>query len=194
MLCKKRHHYGTVLVYLLSHRIIDLIDSKNIPEVSKWLENYPNITVFSRDGSSSYKRAIAGAHPDAIQVSDRFHLIQKLTDRIKQYLMIHLPISVSVKDFVEIEKPSLHLTKGEENRLLLFEEKIRRTQELIQNGWKYVENSTWILNHMTKLFRNPIVLLLQKPKKTFRYGTSKRKINLRSRPDSKIRVLSFCHC
>ena len=88
------------------------------------MKSYPDIVVVSRDGSSSYKSAIADAHPAAIQVSDRFHLLQNLTDRIQQYLMTHLPINVSVKDFVESEKTSPPLTKGEENRQLLFEEKI----------------------------------------------------------------------
>lgn len=49
--------------------------------------------------------------------------------------MTHLPIDVSVKDFVENKKSPLNLTKSEENRQLLFEEKIRRTQLLIENGW-----------------------------------------------------------
>lgn len=53
--------------------------------------------------------------------------------------MTHLPINVSVKGFIESEKPSLHLTKGEENRQLLLEEKIRRSQVLVQNGWKKLE-------------------------------------------------------
>lgn len=103
------------------------------------MKSYPGITVVSRDGSSSYKRAIADAHPNAIQVSDRFHLIQNLTDRITQYLKTHLPINVPVKDFVGSEKASLHLTKSKENRQLLFEEKIRRTQALRQNGWRKME-------------------------------------------------------
>lgn len=53
--------------------------------------------------------------------------------------MTHLPINVPVKDFVGSEKVSLHLTKSEENRQLLFEEKIRRTQALRQNGWGKME-------------------------------------------------------
>lgn len=49
--------------------------------------------------------------------------------------MTHLPIDVSVKDFVESKKSPLNLTKSEENRQLLFEKKIRRTLLLIENGW-----------------------------------------------------------
>lgn len=119
------------MVDFYSHRIIDLIDlidSRNRLEVSEWLKSYPAITVFNRDGSYSYKSAIADANPDAIQVSDRFHLIQNLTDRIKQYFLIHLPINVSVKGFFKSEKRPPHLSKEEKNRQLLFEEKIRRTQ------------------------------------------------------------------
>lgn len=103
------------------------------------MKSYPDITVVSRDGSTSYKRAIADAHPDATQVSDRFHLIQNLTDCATQYLLTHLPINVPVKGSVRSEKISLPLTKSQENRQLLFEEKIRRTQVLRESGWGKIE-------------------------------------------------------
>lgn len=63
---KKRRRYGCVLVDLHSHRIINLIDLRNIPEVSEWLKNYPNISIFIMDKSSSYKSAITEANPNAV--------------------------------------------------------------------------------------------------------------------------------
>ena len=47
---KKRHNYGTVLVDIKSHRIEDMINSREYEYVTKWLKNYPKLNVVSRDG------------------------------------------------------------------------------------------------------------------------------------------------
>jgi len=67
-------------------RIIDMIESREKDEVMKWLAAYPCIKVVSRDGSQQYATAIRQAHPNAIQVSDRFHLVKNLTDNAKQHI------------------------------------------------------------------------------------------------------------
>lgn len=78
---KKRQRYGTVMVDLETRKIVDMIESRETEEVSRWLAEYPNIRVVSRDGSQQYAAAITKAHPSAMQVSDRFHLIKNLNDR-----------------------------------------------------------------------------------------------------------------
>ena len=78
---KKRQRYGTVMVDIDEHRIIDMIESREQDDVRRWLSVYPNLRVVSRDGSTTYAAAIAEAHPGAIQVSDRFHILKNLTDR-----------------------------------------------------------------------------------------------------------------
>lgn len=83
---KKRHTYGTVMVDIDTHRIIDLIDSREIAEVTEWLKTYPNLEIVSRDGSVSYKSAIKRAGEDIIQISDRFHLLKGLTDSAKKHM------------------------------------------------------------------------------------------------------------
>lgn len=47
---RKRYTYGTVMVDLDSHRIIDIIDSRETKQVQNWLLAYPNLEVISRDG------------------------------------------------------------------------------------------------------------------------------------------------
>ena len=44
---RKRFSYGTVIVDLETHRIIDLIPTRNTEEVRAWLATYPNIEVIS---------------------------------------------------------------------------------------------------------------------------------------------------
>lgn len=66
--------------------IVDLLDSRDTQDVENWLKEYPNIEIVSRDGSFSFKLSIEKAHPNAIQVSDRFHLVKNLIDSIKKSL------------------------------------------------------------------------------------------------------------
>ena len=63
-----------------------MIFSREINDVTKWLKTYPNIQIVSRDGSITYNNAISLAHPKAIQISDRFHLLKNLTTYCKDYL------------------------------------------------------------------------------------------------------------
>ena len=68
------------MVDIDTHRVIDLIESRDLIDVQDWLGTYPNLLVVSRDGSITYKKAITTSHPMAIQVSDRFHILKNLTN------------------------------------------------------------------------------------------------------------------
>lgn len=70
-----------------TEKVIDILDSREIPDVIEWLKSYSNLKVISRDGSISYANAISQAHPSVVQISDRFHLIKKLTDAAKKYII-----------------------------------------------------------------------------------------------------------
>ena len=74
------------MVDIDSHQIIDLLESRDYLQVSDWLKTYKNINLVSRDGSVTYNSAISTAHPKAVQISDRFHLLKNLTDYSKEYL------------------------------------------------------------------------------------------------------------
>ena len=94
---KKREKYGTVMVDIVTGNVVDMLESRNYEDVEKWFKSFPNIQVFSRDGSITYAKAIRDSHPKAIQISDRFHLLKNLTDYCKDY------IKRTVKNKIEIE-------------------------------------------------------------------------------------------
>lgn len=54
------------MVDIETHRIIDLIPSRDCEDVAKWLKSYPNLQVVARDGSVTYKKAITLSHPSAV--------------------------------------------------------------------------------------------------------------------------------
>ena len=104
---RKGHTYGTVMVDIETHRIIDVIDSREVEPVSEWLKTFPSLRFVSRDGSVSYKSAITKANENIEQISDRFHLLKGLTDAAKKFMTgyfkanIGLPILASHYDGIE---------------------------------------------------------------------------------------------
>jgi len=71
------------MVDLETRKIVDMIESRELDDVSRWLAEYPNLRIVSRDGSVAFAAAIAKAHPGAMQISDRFHILKNLSDRAR---------------------------------------------------------------------------------------------------------------
>lgn len=80
-----------------THRIIDMIPSRESNEVRIWLSTYPNISMISRDGASGYASAGAKAHPNAIQVTDRFHLLKNLAEVVERYIKNKFPSRIGIE-------------------------------------------------------------------------------------------------
>lgn len=122
------------MIDIETHRIIDLIPSRDCDEVVKWLKSYPNIQIVSRDGSITYKKAITLAHPKAIQVSDRFHILKNLTSYCKDYLMQYLKTKVVI-DVVNKAESNIVTSKSPiQNKQLTLEEKITKSTQLLHEG------------------------------------------------------------
>ena len=92
----------------MNHCIISALNSRKVTDIQKWLQQYPNLKVVSRDGSNIYRLAIELANPDIIQVSDRFHLIKGLSESIRKDLKNILPKQIIIDEIkVDIPKKSL---------------------------------------------------------------------------------------
>ena len=59
------------MIDIETHKIIDLLESRNEEEVTEWLKTYPNIEIISRDGGIMYKSSSDKAHPKAKQIRTR---------------------------------------------------------------------------------------------------------------------------
>lgn len=121
---RKRHTYGTVLVDIDTHRIIDVIDSRETEKVAEWLKTYPNLEVICRDGAQTYASAAKNAHPDAVQVSDRFHLLKNLSDAVKEYIYRAFPSRVVLScGGPSPEMQALYDTRNTRERILFARKK-----------------------------------------------------------------------
>jgi predicted transcriptional regulator len=121
------------MVDIDTHRIIDLIQSRDYDDVKNWLASYPNIKVVSRDGSLTYKNAITSAHPGAIQVNDRFHILKNLTSYCKDFLKkIFTPkIIIETIPVKTVEKLT---SKTIDNRKITLKEKMKKAEELFKKS------------------------------------------------------------
>jgi hypothetical protein len=83
------------MVDLDTHRIVDLIASRDKPVVSQWLRRFSQIKLAVRDGAVFFSTALANAG-QIIQVSDRFHYLRTVLNDFKQAIMHLLPTQISL--------------------------------------------------------------------------------------------------
>lgn len=88
---KKRVHYGTLLVDLQQHRVIDLLLERTSTVVSTWLKQHPSIEIVTRDRSTEYAAGITEGAPQALQVADRWHLLLNLRQMLDRFLSTIYP-------------------------------------------------------------------------------------------------------
>ncbi|MEM8717605.1 MAG: ISL3 family transposase, partial [Cyanobacteria bacterium P01_G01_bin.4] len=80
----KGHQYGTILVDLGTHQPIALLPDRTAGTLASWLKEHPGVKILSRDRSKAYRRGMSDGAPDAIQVADRFHLLQNLEEALEK--------------------------------------------------------------------------------------------------------------
>ena len=108
---RKRFSYGTVMINLENHRIVDMIPSRDTNDVCNWLKTFHNIEVISRDGAITYASAATNSHPDVIQISDRFHLIKGLSEVICKYIFREFSARVEIP-LMKQKSRILNMCKG----------------------------------------------------------------------------------
>ncbi len=139
--------YGTIIVDLERHRVIDLLPDRTAETLALWLKSHPSVEVIARDRSGEYMRGIELGAPTAQQVTDRWHLLvnlrealERLLDRLREELTPladagsrEIPGEISVKRLRH---------RAHQEEAIRYSQRLRRLEiythvhELRKRGWK----------------------------------------------------------
>ena len=101
---RRGHHYGTILVDLERHQPIALLPDRKAETLANWLKEHPGVKILSRDRSKTYRSAMNDGAPEAIQVADRFHLVQNLSETLEKSLSSY---TAQLKEVEQAQRHSL---------------------------------------------------------------------------------------
>jgi transposase len=155
---RKGQSYGTILVDLETHRVVEVLPERSAECVEQWLKAHPGVEIISRDRAGEYAAGASAGAPDATQVADRFHLLKNLGDALTEALKQHSrelrTISLKLKavsetsrdqivvnEPVSAEPPSSTVWPGTDRQKISQQKRARRLAlyqrvcELSSQGW-----------------------------------------------------------
>jgi transposase len=89
---RRGHRYGTILVDQEAHRPIEILPNREAATLRTWLQGHPEIEIITRDRSLAYAEAARSGAPQAVQVADRFHILQNLREAVERTLVKQHPV------------------------------------------------------------------------------------------------------
>lgn len=137
---RKGMSYGAIVVDLESGAVLDLLPDRSPEVIAVWLKQHPSIEIVSRDRSKQIIEGLAQGASQAIQVADRFHLLQNLTDTVykvvekKQKIIKNVfktEKKASASCDYEIKSNDLQPTPADLRRW----ERIKQAHHLAETGW-----------------------------------------------------------
>jgi transposase len=142
---KRGRNYGTIIVNLETHQVVDLLPDRTADTLANWLQAHPTIEIVTRDRSTDYSVGIRQGAPQAIQVADRWHLLLNLRQMTERYLTDNyaelgsLPVGEAYQALLDQQRPAFIRTNGEmiasnqkrDERLAFY----HQVQQMRQAGW-----------------------------------------------------------
>ncbi|MHC2623958.1 transposase [Bradyrhizobium huanghuaihaiense] len=73
---RRNHRYASIVCNLERRRVVTLLPDREPATAQAWLAAHPTIAIVARDRGGGYGEAAAKALPHAVQVADRWHLME----------------------------------------------------------------------------------------------------------------------
>ncbi len=154
---KKGRCYGTLLVDLEQHRVLDLLLERTSVVVTDWLKQHPGVEIVARDRSTEYAAGIVAGAPQAMQVADRWHLLLNLRPMLDRFLsgiyprLQQLPFTPEHLALLSQQRTAFRRTRSEQiasqtsrgKRIAKYEE----IQQLRQAGYNISQIATLLGHH-----------------------------------------------
>ncbi len=106
---RKGIRYGTALVDLERHRLIDLLPDRTAETLAQWLAPHDGIAIIARDRREAYATGARQGAPDAIQVADRWHLLSNWHEAIERVFNRYRSLikHVTVAKLLRVKQPAV---------------------------------------------------------------------------------------
>lgn len=88
---RRGQRYGTLICDLERRQVIDLLPDREPATVEAWLRTHPRIEDFARDRNGGYAGAVSRALPEAVQVADRWHLLENVSSAFLLTVQCSMP-------------------------------------------------------------------------------------------------------
>ena len=126
---RKGQAYCTVLVDLERHKPIDLLSDREASSLADWLRSHPEVKFIGRDRAGAYADGARRGAPEAVQITDRWHLLKNLTEAVERFMdRHHQPVRQAAKKVVHRQLIDHWLAEGSEAMLSSREEAEKRTR------------------------------------------------------------------
>jgi transposase len=113
---RKGQTYGTIVVDLEQHCVVELLDTRDAQSVADWLRSHPQLEVVASDRSNEYTRGIREGAPQAVQVADRWHLLKNLSDALVNTVVEWRAHTRRLSRYAHLTRPSLPRSSTDEAR------------------------------------------------------------------------------
>lgn len=95
---RKGQTYGTILIDLERRRPVALLHNREAGTLTQWLQAHSGVEIITRDRSKAYADGARQGAPAAIQVADRFHLLQNVAEALEQVCSAHGSVLTAVNE------------------------------------------------------------------------------------------------